>query len=454
MMLCMTERVFTVTGAKANLATPISLSEAGLKERSDLQEWVIEHPEILGEDVLLVSMEFDRWTGRSGTRERDRLDLLGIGSDGRLVVGELKRDKAPDTVEMQAIKYASLASRFTEDILVDELVRFASRSGRAVDEDAARQMLIEHGGELDPELLRRPRVVLVARSFSPVVTSTVVWLTEMGLDVTLQRIQAYRVFDDQTIVTVSQIFPVADVEDFTVSPERAQLRAVQERKTRTREKSTVVRLVTAQTIPEGTELLIRPTTEVSPDVRSAVQEWVSVDEIRGRAIWHNDRRRPLEWLYDGERYRPTEIVRRILAEAAGVHRSLRGPAWWVLKDGRDLPSVAGVPERSTFDWSELHDLLAEVPPGCWTTYGDLAAVIGTAPVPLGQHVASCPDCPNAYRVLGSDGRPRDNFAWANSLETRSQEDVLKTEGVRFADGQADLSQRIDHEALRRMAAPG
>jgi hypothetical protein len=25
----------------------------------------------------------------------------------------------------------------------------------------------------------------------------------------------------------------------------------------------------------------------------------------------------------------------------------------VLEDGRDLPTVAGMPERSTFDWTEL-----------------------------------------------------------------------------------------------------
>jgi len=55
-----------------------------------------------------------------------------------------------------------------------------------------------------------------------VVTSTVVWLTDLGLDITLQRVQAYRVFENGTIITVSQLFPVADVEDFTPSPQRAQ----------------------------------------------------------------------------------------------------------------------------------------------------------------------------------------------------------------------------------------
>jgi hypothetical protein len=37
-------------------------------ERRHVQEWVRKHPEILGEDLLVVSMEFDRFEG-----SRDRL---------------------------------------------------------------------------------------------------------------------------------------------------------------------------------------------------------------------------------------------------------------------------------------------------------------------------------------------------------------------------------------------
>jgi len=106
------------------------LAEAGLRERADLQEWVVAHPEILGPDVLIVTFEFDRWMASGGDRERDRLDVLGIGTDGRLVVAELKRDRAHDTVEMQAIKYAAMTSRFTEDTVVEQHARFMPGAGR------------------------------------------------------------------------------------------------------------------------------------------------------------------------------------------------------------------------------------------------------------------------------------------------------------------------------------
>jgi hypothetical protein len=38
------------------------------------------------------------------------------------------------------------------------------------------------------------------------------------------------------------------------------------------------------------------------------------------------------------------------------------------------------------------------------------------PVPLGQHVASCRQCANAYRVLTSDGKIAENFHWSDPQE--------------------------------------
>jgi alkylated DNA nucleotide flippase Atl1 len=279
------------------------------------------------------------------------------------------------------------------------------------------------------------------------VTATAVWLTEMGLDITLQQVQAYRVFDNRTIVTVSQLFPVVDVEEFTVSPQRQQLQQAQDRRRTTREKSTVLRLVGSGAIADGTLLMLRPTTEVDADVRAAIDAWVKEQPTRGRARWFNDRRQPLQWEADGHRYRPTEIVRRVLQEAAGLDRSPRGPAWWTLEDGQDLPTVAGVPERGTFDWSELHRLLAAIPSGRWTTYGDLAEVIGTAAQPLGQHVTRCEACPNAWRILGADGRPRPGFVWGDMTRTDTQQDVLAREGVRFTDGAADRARQLRSDEL-------
>ena len=238
------ERVYRIESSGAEPLAPVSFAEAGLRERQDLQEWVIAHPEILGEDIRIVAFEFDRWEDADGGRQRDRLDVLGLDQSGCLVLAELKRDAAPDTVEMQAIKYAAMASRFTEEKLVAWHAAMLGRlENRPVSEEEAREALTDHAGELDVEQLRRPRIVLVAGAFTRSTTAAVVWLTEMGLDITLQRVQAYRMGGDDVVITVSQLFPVPDVEEFTVSPMRMESTA--RRTSSTRSPSTVRRLVQA-----------------------------------------------------------------------------------------------------------------------------------------------------------------------------------------------------------------
>src|SRR5256885_997632 len=103
----------------ASPAERVSLAHEGLLERQHLQEWVIAHPEILGEEVLIITFEFDRWITGAGQPTWERLDVLAIDRTGRLIVAELKRDLAPDAVVVQALNYAAMVSRFNLDLLVE-----------------------------------------------------------------------------------------------------------------------------------------------------------------------------------------------------------------------------------------------------------------------------------------------------------------------------------------------
>ena len=238
--------IFTIEPGVARPAQPISLEDAGLKERSDLQEWVRNNPAILGTGVWIVTFEFDRWQARAG-RAADRLDLLGLDGDGRLVVVELKRGPAPDTVEMQAIKYAALASRFTPETLGEAHAAYLARAGEAVSPEEALARLEEHAGrELDADTLRQPRIALMAASFPAQVTASAVWLTEMGVDVALIEFNAYQA-GDSIVLAVSRIWPVHDIEEFTVSPRRIERREANER----RAARAVARLIDAQVIEDG-----------------------------------------------------------------------------------------------------------------------------------------------------------------------------------------------------------
>jgi hypothetical protein len=215
------ELVFTVAEETATPVARVPIEALGLTEVRHLQRWVLAHPEIIGSHVLVITFEFDRWSAPNAPDPRDRLDVLGLGADGRLVVAELKRGRVPDTVELQAIKYAAMASRFDEDQLVDLHQRFVRKvQGLTLADDEAREKVLGHltEGGLQPELLLQPRIVLLAESFSPTVTSSVVWLNEQGVDITLRRYQAYHTTGDETVITVSQYYPVVQVASFEVRP--------------------------------------------------------------------------------------------------------------------------------------------------------------------------------------------------------------------------------------------
>lgn len=226
---CMSdELVFSIDRSEAQAAEPITLEQAGLHERPHLQEWVLANPDIIAPaahtpgEVKVISTEYDRWCARRGSDPRDRLDVLGLDRSGRLVLAELKRDMAPDSVTAQSLTYAALVSRFSPDVVVDEYIRTAEkRTKQTIDREQAVELLQGHcQNQMTADTLSRPRIVLIAGDFPPTVKQTVVWLTEMGLSISLIRVQAYRVNTGQIVITASQTYPLPDLEDFTVRPRR------------------------------------------------------------------------------------------------------------------------------------------------------------------------------------------------------------------------------------------
>ncbi|WP_434740263.1 GmrSD restriction endonuclease domain-containing protein [Micromonospora sp. SH-82] len=107
--------------------------------------------------------------------------------------------------------------------------------------------------------------------------------------------------------------------------------------------------------------------------------------------------------------------------------------------------------QSEVAWDVLAKALAELPAGSWTTYGDLAALIGTAPQPVGNRLAGHPTL-NAHRVLQAGGIVAGNFRWLEPDRDDDPRDVLRAEGVTFDQhGRADPAQRITVEELAQLA---
>src|SRR5919107_4295323 len=142
------EIVFNVANGQVTEMPATTLKDIGFRESADLQRWIEEYPEIVERDLLVVTTEFNQWELRA-QRVEDRLDVLFLDSDGAPVVGELKRGEAPDTVDLQALKYAAYCSQLTVEDVVDAYARHHD-----LDKENARAEVFDHAPSLRTSELR------------------------------------------------------------------------------------------------------------------------------------------------------------------------------------------------------------------------------------------------------------------------------------------------------------
>ncbi|MFI8511258.1 DUF262 domain-containing protein [Streptomyces sp. NPDC085460] len=99
-------------------------------------------------------------------------------------------------------------------------------------------------------------------------------------------------------------------------------------------------------------------------------------------------------------------------------------------------------------WADLRAALIAMPTGTWTTYGDIAELIGSHPVPVGNFLATKAGVHGAYRVLTAAGRVSGAFRWPNDEYGGNPLTLLHAEGVPFdASGKARSSHRLTAEDL-------
>jgi len=187
-----------------------SFSELKLSEPYDLQEWIADNPYILGENLLIIQKEFD---GFSDTRER--LDLLALDENGKLVIIENKRDDSGKGVVWQALKYVSYCATLTKSEICEIYQRYLGTGGVASERIAE----FYHGQDYESIRLNPvgddQRIILVAANFRKEVTSTVLWLCNHGIEITCIKVTPYQ-DGNKLYLDAEQILPIQDIGDYQI----------------------------------------------------------------------------------------------------------------------------------------------------------------------------------------------------------------------------------------------
>jgi hypothetical protein len=219
----MSDDIYLVTtGETPQAVAPIGFGSLDVKERKHLEDWVVRNPKILGEPLLVITPEFDRFD-----KSARRLDVLALDKAGVLVVVELKLDIAGTFADQQAIRYAAFCSTMT----MMEVVEQYALHHHVTDSDAeARICEFLEMDELS-ELGDGPRIILAAGSMDDAeLTSCVLWLRRFGVDITCVELTPYRLSEQRQLVLVPKvIIPLPETRAYMVSVEKKEASRARDR---------------------------------------------------------------------------------------------------------------------------------------------------------------------------------------------------------------------------------
>ncbi len=305
--------------------------ELNMWERRDIQEWIRKCPEILGEKLLILSIEFDRFSNSN-----DRLDILALDTEGNLVVVELKRDSAAGLADLQAIRYAAMVSSMTIDMIIPYFIAYSEKyCGEQIKPTEAKER-IENFVELDEfyELSSKPRIILCSEGFSTEITTTVLWLRQSGIDMTCIKITPY-CFEGQSVIVPTVIIPLQEAKQYLIEIQKKDEEQIQG--TRKVAQRTMKFLVENGLIKANDKIYLK----------HGLPEFVSFVEnnpyfratITGK-IGQSD---AIRWDYDGQEYAISALTGKIFTEKHPEQAkpgAVNGNWHWVNKDGQQLWQLA------------------------------------------------------------------------------------------------------------------
>jgi len=203
---------------KISLYEETDLKTHNILERQDIEKWVENYPDILGEELLILTTEYDKFD-----KTNERLDLLAIDKEGNLVIVELKRDDSGKSVELQAIKYAAYCSTLSLNEVAKLHRQYLERKNKDIDEEEAKRQIIGfiENDEFE-ELNDKPRIIIVSKDYRPEVTASILWLRKFGIDISCIKLTPYEIDKDTIAFESTILIPLPEAKDFIIQSEKKE----------------------------------------------------------------------------------------------------------------------------------------------------------------------------------------------------------------------------------------
>lgn len=328
--------IFSISGnlGKAERFDAQTFIGLDIWERQHIEEWIRENPEMLGEELLVLSTEFDRFVN-----SKDRLDVLALDRDANLVVIELKRDPASGYADLQALRYAAMVSSMTIEKVLPYFVSYRQKHhAESLNLAEARKRIAEFVDDDSlTEISRRPRIILCSEGFSPEITTTVLWLRDSKVDVSCVTITPYKV-QDRVIIVPRMIIPLPEAKQYLIEIKNKEMKEEQieqsEKKSRRR---TMSLLLEAGLVKAGERIFLK---NALPSYLHFIEGDPTFEAVITGKTGRSD---AVRWEKDGKEYSISNLTWIIFNEfhpQANYTGGVNGNWHWVNAEGHSLWTIA------------------------------------------------------------------------------------------------------------------
>ncbi|WP_066174424.1 DUF7669 domain-containing protein [Bacillus marinisedimentorum] len=197
------------------------VSAGNVNYENDFENWLENSPDALldeyeGNTIFWIGRQTRAAIGDSGKYP----DLMGIDSEGNLVIVELKKGSTPREVVAQALEYSTWASALSETKLNEIFLLYQNGKGQgtAIElRDKFHEVFYPDTQEKSSvEFNRKQRIFIIAETVSPIVREVTDHLRDRyGMEIFCMEYTVYKSSQGEYIISTEQIGSSASVKSST-----------------------------------------------------------------------------------------------------------------------------------------------------------------------------------------------------------------------------------------------